>query len=69
MPHTTKNPGRDRAVLLGLLALAVFATPETSWWLGASPPWYLPYLLWLAVIVLAAWQSRAERRQGQPDDD
>lgn len=69
MPLSNKNPGRDRAVLLGLLALALFATPDTSWWLGSSPPWYLPYLLWLAVIALAAWQSRSSRRQGHRHDD
>lgn len=69
MPHANKNPGRDRAVLLGLLTLALFAAPDISWWLGMSPPWYLPYLLWLAVIVLAAWQSRINARQEPGDDD
>lgn len=65
MTTSSKLPGRDRAVLLGLLVLALFANPTISWWLDTAPPWYLPYLLWLAVIVLAAWQNRA-RGQRQP---
>lgn len=69
MPMSNKKTGRDRAVLLGLLTLALFANPVASWWLGSSPPWFLPYLLWLAVIGLAAWQSRSSARQEQPDDD
>lgn len=69
MPFSNKKTGRDRAVLLGLLMLALFAAPEISWWLGMSPPWYLPYLLWLGVIVLAAWQSRSNARQEHADDD
>lgn len=68
MPLTTQHAGRDRAVLLALLGLALFANPALSWWLDSSPPWYLPYLLWLAVIALAAWQARASRRGKQHDE-
>jgi hypothetical protein len=68
MPMSSKNAGRDRAVLLALLALALFATPTISWWLTAAPPWYLPYLLWLAVIVLAAWQARSPNRRKPPTE-
>jgi hypothetical protein len=50
---------------LALLVLLLFAAPSASWWLATSPPWYLPYLLWLAVIVLAAWQAR---RSAKHDD-
>lgn len=67
MPFSAKNLGRDRAVLLALFTLALFADPAVSWWLNATPPWYLPYLLWLAVIALAAWQARAPRRSERRD--
>jgi hypothetical protein len=69
MPHTKSKIGRDRAVLLGLLTLALFATPATSWWLGVSPPWYLPYLLWAGVIGLAAWHSSSTGGPEKGDDD
>ena len=69
MPNTHRKTGRDRAVLLGLLTLALFIAPDSSWWLGLSPPWYLPYLLWLAIIALAAWQSRSVRQQEQQQHD
>ena len=68
MPAPTEKPGRDRAILLALLMLALFASPAVSWWLSAGPPWYLPYLLWLAVIVLAAWQSRRPRPPRDRDE-
>jgi len=68
MPAPTDKPERDRAVLLALLMLALFASPAASWWLDAQPPWYLPYLLWLAVIILAAWQTRTPRSPRSPKD-
>ena len=56
------KPGRDLAVILGLLALWLFGFPLTAWWLHAGPPWYLPYILWLLVILLAGllqfWRTR-----------
>lgn len=66
---TTPPRLTGRAVLLALLMLALFASPSVSWWLDADPPWYLPYALWLAVIVLAAWQAWAAGRAGRRDDD
>lgn len=68
MPNTLRKTGRDRAVLLGLLTLALFVSPDTSWWLGLSPPWYLPYVLWLVIIALAAWQSRRSQQQEKSQD-
>lgn len=68
MPTPTQKPGRDRAVLLALLMLALFASPAVSWWLDANPPWYLPYLLWVTVIALAAWQARTPRPPKDHDE-
>jgi hypothetical protein len=64
MNNTPPQAGRDRAVWLGLLVLVLFGAPSVSWWLGSSPPWYLPYLLWLAVILLAARYARPGKRDG-----
>ena len=48
----------DRVVLLFLFALFLFASPLVAWWAGPGRPWYLPYLLWLAVVLLALWLQR-----------
>lgn len=44
----------DASVLIGLLAILLFASPLVSWWARASSPWYLPYVLWVIVIGLGA---------------
>jgi O-antigen/teichoic acid export membrane protein len=45
----------DRVILLFLFALFLLVSPLVGWWAGDDSPWYLPYLLWLLLIVLAAW--------------
>jgi len=63
MTSQGNHPGRDLAVILGLLALWLFGFPVSVWWLWGAPLWYLPYLLWLGVILLAGlaqwWRSRS----------
>jgi len=56
----SSEPGKylDRAILLFLFALLLFASPLVSWWASADHPWYLPYGLWLLVIALAFWLQR-----------
>jgi hypothetical protein len=49
-----ENDLRDASVLIGLLALLIFASPLLSWWLRDENPWYLLYLLWACVIALGA---------------
>ncbi len=66
MRRSTPNHRRDRAVLLTVLTLVLFAEPTVSWSLGATPAWYLPYLLWFGLILLAAWLNRGQRDN---DDD
>ncbi|MDP6123865.1 MAG: hypothetical protein QF387_03660 [Arenicellales bacterium] len=45
----------DRIILLFSFALLLFVTPLTDWWLSDQSPWYLPYLIWLLVILLNGW--------------
>lgn len=49
-----ENDLRDASVLIGLLAVLLFASPLLSWWTRSGSPWYLLYLLWLIVIGLGA---------------
>ena len=48
------DPRFDLALLLAVFAGLLFASPLTDWWSGLGAPWYLPYLLWLLLIGLAA---------------
>jgi len=46
--------------LLALLLLA--ESPIMTWWATGDNPWYLPYLIWLGIIVLAAWVNVRARQ-------
>lgn len=46
---------KERALLLLLFALFLFASPLTTWWSSGQYAWFVPYLLWLLVILLGAW--------------
>lgn len=43
----------DRVILLALLALFLLVSPVKELWTAPSAPWYTPYLIWLAIILLA----------------
>jgi len=58
------EPSVDNIVLLALFALLLFASPLVFWWSSAGGRWYLPYLFWLALIVLSALVFRGGRRHG-----
>ncbi len=52
----------ERSILLLIAALFLFVTPVTLSWAHAGSAWYLPYILWLILIVWCAWgQIRASR--------
>jgi hypothetical protein len=51
------RPPRDSTVLLFLFALLLFLSPLTWWWASDRSPWFLPYVLWLALIGLLAWNQ------------
>ena len=46
---------RESTLLLGLFILFLFASPLTLWWAADDHPWFLPYLLWLLIILIGAW--------------
>lgn len=64
-PRTREN-FLDRVLLLFLLALLLFASPLVDRWATAGSPWYLPYLLWL-LLIIAMW--RLQRRAPRESDD
>ncbi len=41
------------AILLFLLAVTLFASPLTGWWLSFTPPWWTPWLIWAGLLALA----------------
>ncbi len=54
------RPGADNGKFLNLVlvtffvAAFVFASPFHLLWMVPEAPWYVPYLVWLAVIVMTA---------------
>lgn len=46
------NRHLDSVVLLFLFALFLLISPFTTWWAADDSPWYLPYLIWLGLILL-----------------
>jgi hypothetical protein len=64
------GPDSDNGKFLNLVlvtfivAVFVFASPFYLWWMSPTTPWYVPYLIWLAVIVVTAvvqlWRGRHE---------
>jgi len=56
MPKMTE-PSRqyESTVLLLLFVLFLFASPFTTWWAVNLQVWFLPYILWLLVILIGAW--------------
>ncbi len=63
MLQDDQGRGLDRFVLLFLLGLLLFVSPLMDW-VVEHGNWYLPYVLWLALIVLAAW---LQIRRGRHD--
>lgn len=48
-------------VFLALLFLIVLSPILLKWLTQGGGLWYLPHLVWLAVIVLTAWSQRRQR--------
>ncbi len=54
---------RDLALAAAFLLLLLFLTPLVRLWAGGQAPWYLPYLVWLAVLLPPAAGGLAARRR------
>ncbi len=63
MPPDPDTPPSGTLPLL-LLFLLLFLSPLAYWWMGHATIWYLPYLLWLGVILAGAWLHRHDDRHG-----
>ncbi len=55
------NPRWDRVVSLFLFACYLLASPTIDWWARPENPWYVPYLLWAAIIALTFLVQRPFR--------
>jgi hypothetical protein len=41
-------------IIVVLISLLVLLPPLSAFWTSVDSPWYLPYLVWLGIILLAA---------------
>ncbi len=53
----TPPPDRqlDHTLAVALLILLLISGPFMIWWTSSDSPWYLPYLVWLWIILAIAW--------------
>ncbi len=58
------NKNSDRSLVTALLLILVFVTPFAGLWSRVLMIWYLPYVLWLGIVILIAFSLR----RGQEDD-
>ncbi len=49
-------------IVVLIFALLVLLPPIRNLWSSVDNVWYLPYLIWLAIIVLAFWLQRLLRK-------
>ena len=49
------NERWENSLLLGIYIFLLFSSPLMTLWSATGNVWYLPYLLWFAVILLIAW--------------
>ncbi|MCA9614216.1 MAG: hypothetical protein H6721_21425 [Sandaracinus sp.] len=55
------SPRGASALALALGAL-IFASPLRAVWAREGAPWWVPFLLWAALLVLAAWVATRKER-------
>lgn len=53
MPKPNPPRHHDYAVIIGALLVLLFASPVMRMWTTDPTSWYLPYLLWGFVVLLA----------------
>ncbi|OOZ38487.1 hypothetical protein BOW53_15420 [Solemya pervernicosa gill symbiont] len=52
----------DRVVIIFLFVLFLLISPLRDIWAADDNPWYVPYLIWLAIIFFAYRLQRRMRR-------
>jgi hypothetical protein len=54
----------DLVLVAFVVAVFVFASPFYLLWMVPDTPWYVPYLIWLCVIIVTGivqhWRNRHE---------
>jgi hypothetical protein len=55
------KPWQELIIAQLLLALLLFASPLMEWLRRADSSWYMPYLLWAVIIVIAFLYQRMHR--------
>lgn len=61
-PRPDSDGRFDRVLLLLVFALFLLLSPLKQWWAADDSGWFLPYILWLGVIVLAFLVQRRRDR-------
>ena len=51
--NLASRPEGDYALILGLLAALLFASPLLNWWVTLAEVWYAAFVPWAALIALA----------------
>jgi len=54
----------ERALLALVAALVLLLPPLNHVWLGTGSPWYAPYLVWCALVLMGALVSRGGGHDG-----
>ena len=50
-------------VVVVLISLLVLLLPLPGLWFPIDSVWYLPYLIWLGILLLSFWLQRLLRKQ------
>lgn len=63
-PSADNGKYLDGVLLVFLFAVFVLLPPFVGFWATPNAPWYLPYIVWLGIIVLVALvQSKRHRHE------
>lgn len=54
----------DHTLLLFLVALFLFNSPFSDWWMQQQLPWYTIFIAWAFIIVLVAINQRRRDTYG-----
>ena len=57
----------EHTLLLAFFAIFLFGSPLILLWASDRNPWFLPYLLWLLLILIGALLSRHYRHYRRHD--